>query len=97
LQAGNGRKSAVDLHQELLDAVVYSLCVVDEQNLIIKVLLLMVKQHLIFCDEGLLSHWNIPANKAAIDLLDSLGYIESSKTPGECYEFTDKAIQLMED
>jgi len=98
LQACNGRKTAVDLHQELLDAVVYSRSLIEEQNAIIRALLLMVQQYLSVEQEpGGLSHWFMTAGEFTLDLLESLGYVEPQKERPEFWQFTQKAIELMDD
>lgn len=97
LQPCNGRKTAVDLHQELLDAVCYSRSLIEEQNAIIKALLLVVQQNMKLEDnENLVFHWHLSANESAIDLLESLGYLKLAEMPGDFYKFTCKAIDLME-
>jgi hypothetical protein len=95
LQACNGRKTAVDLHQELLDAVVYSRSLIEEQNAIINALLLMAQQYLSITKDNDLSHWHMTAGEVTLDLLESLGYVEPQERP-EFWQFTQKAIELME-
>lgn len=97
LQLGNGRKTAVDLHQELLDAVVYSRLLIEEQNAIIKALLLMVQQYLSVSESSDdLSHWHMTAGEFTLNLLESLGYVKPHETLLNSWQFTQKAIDLME-
>lgn len=106
LQAGNGRKTAVDLHQELLDAVCYSRSLIEEQNAIIKALLgvmpLLYEQ---IDNDGSLpgvgavfSGQGSELRRRLLGLLESLGYAGFCNH-GEVIEswyFTQKAIDLME-
>lgn len=98
LQLGNGRKTAVDLHQEMLDAVVYSRLLIEEQNAIIKALLLMVKEFLVenpdnLKGEFLISDKGLIAGGLALDTLELLGYI--GLLGSSHYYFKEKAINLM--
>jgi hypothetical protein len=97
LQACNGRKTVVDLHQELLDAVVYSRSLIEEQNAIIKALLLMCQQYLSISKDNDLSHWHMTAGEFTLDLLESLGYVQPNKALPEAWQFTEKAIAMLDD
>ncbi len=68
----------------------------DKQSELTKALLLMVSQYLKLSGSvELLFHWHMTAGESAIDVLESLGYVEPA-TEVECWQFTNKAIQLME-
>jgi hypothetical protein len=98
LQSGNGRKSAVDLHQELLDAVCYSRALIDEQNATIKALLLMVRNHLSVSSCGAIVYI-YPAStqdKNTLSLLNNFGYLCKIEYAPAYWTFTEKAASLME-
>jgi hypothetical protein len=95
LQAGNGR-SLVDAYQESIDLTCYLRKELEEQNAIIKALLLMVQQYLSISRDGNLSHWHMTAGEVTLDLLESLGYVQPNKLLPEAWQFTQKAIDLME-
>lgn len=96
LQAGNGR-SIVDAYQESLDLVCYLRKQIEENELVIKALLLMVRQYLTLADsDGLLFHWHVATSEQILNLLLDLGYVQHSESETKCYEFTSKAIELMD-
>jgi hypothetical protein len=96
LQAGNGR-SLVDAYQESIDLTCYLRKELEEQNAIIKALLLMVQQYLSISRDGDLSHWHMTAGEVTLDLLEALGYVQPNKLLPEAWQFTEKAIAALED
>lgn len=94
LQVGNGRKTAVDLHQELLDGVVYSRLLIEENKAIIKALLKMASQYL-KTEDDLLFSCHMGAGEDALDILEQLGYVTLMGYTH--YAFTQKAIDLMDE
>jgi hypothetical protein len=96
LQAGNGR-SLVDAYQESLDLACYLRKELEEQNSIINALLLMAQQYLSVRESPRnLMTMNMTAGEVTLDLLESLGYVEPNKALPEAWQFTQKAIDLME-